>query len=336
MNVLVTGGAGFIGSHLVDALVERGHFVVAVDDLSGGTMENIKSKQAVIMLHGCENRLDMRAYFKRFSIDTLVHCAANAREGASQFQPYSVTKRNSFAYAATLSAAIEAGVKNVILFSSMAVYGKQQPPFDEALGMQPVDVYGMNKCLMETMTHVLASVHGFNFTVVRPHNVFGERQRMADKFRNVVAIFMNRILRDEPLFIYGDGKQMRAFSYIGDSLPCFVKVVEQCAEFNGETINVGGMQSVMINELAAEVLRTMGAPADYARDHYEDRPLEVKHAFSTYEKSEKLLGYADTIGWREGVQRMAVWAQEQGPQPWVNNELLEIVNELTPKPWLSD
>lgn len=341
-RIFVTGAAGFIGSHIVDALVERGHAVMCMDDLSGGDWRNIQHSRDLnphtepVMQADCADRKFLNTVLSDDALrpDTLVHCAANAREGASQFQPHSVCHKNLHAYSAVLSAAIANGVKNVVLFSSMAVYGKQAPPFDERTGMQPVDVYGLNKSAMEQMTHILASVHGFNYVIIRPHNVFGERQRMADKFRNVVAIFMNRIMRNEPLFIYGDGEQQRAFSYIGDSLPCFLTAIEECATLGNPTVNVGGMEYVTINELASVVKEAMGVGQDYPADHYDPRPLEVKLAYSTYELSQRLLHYTDNTGWREGVKRMAEWAKAQGPQDWVNNEPLEIVSALTPKPWL--
>jgi UDP-glucose 4-epimerase len=335
-TIFLTGAAGFIGSHLYRALTARGHKVIGIDDLSGGTISNLPN-DATFDVCDCNHHGRVQALMRAYNVDTLVHCAANAREGASQFQPRSVTNKNASAYMTTLSAALESGVKNVVVFSSMAVYGKQEPPFDEALERRPVDVYGCNKSFMEHATEILASVHGFNYVVIRPHNVFGEGQRMADIFRNVAAIMMNRILRDEPLFVYGDGEQTRAFSYIGDSLPCFVAAIEHCAQhsINGNAFNIGGMSHITVNQLAQEILSAMGRGADYPVTYLPDRPLEVKHAYSTYAKSVAVLDYQETIGWREGIQRMAQWAQKQGPQAWVNNEPLEIITEHTPTPWLT-
>lgn len=338
-NILVTGAAGFIGSHIVDALTKRGHYVVGIDNLSGGEVSNIETpfSRNGLQLMDCANVAGLTPVFETGLFDTVVHCAANAREGASQFQPYSVTHNNAHAYAAVLSTAIRFGVQNVICFSSMAVYGRQTPPFTEETPMRPVDVYGCNKCLMEQMTSILASVHGFSYVIIRPHNVFGERQRMTDKFRNVVAIMMNRILRGEPIFIYGDGEQTRAFSYIDDSLPSFIRAIENCGEdgLRDTTINIGGQQAISINALARVIMHAMGAVADYPIEFYVDRPLEVKHAFTSYEKSQRLLQYAENTGWEQGVYAMAKWAIQQGPKDWVNNEPLEIITDKTPIPWLT-
>ncbi|MBI4557313.1 MAG: NAD(P)-dependent oxidoreductase [Candidatus Hydrogenedentes bacterium] len=335
MNVVVTGGAGFIGAHIVDALAERGNLVVAVDDESGGDFQNVYASSVLRRRLDCGNFAAMKELYLKHGIDTVVHCAANAREGTSAFQPDAVTRRNMGAYAATLSAAIAAGVKNVVLFSSMAVYGDQKPPFEEATPPKPVDVYGLNKASMEAMTAQLSGLHGINYVVIRPHNVFGERQSLSDKHRNVVAIFMNRIMRGEPLFIYGDGEQKRAFSYIADSLPCFIAATERCARLHNEIINVGSTEHLTVNQLADAVCEEMGVPS-YPRDHLPERPLEVKTAFPTYTKSEKLLDYAESVGWKEGIRRMAAWAKAQGPQKWRNSDPLEIITEKTPKPWIME
>lgn len=348
MNFIVTGAAGFIGSHIAEGLYRAGHTVLCIDNLSGGTWDNLESTVGGAECSGTILRQTVDCGVSGLNLDsvrhpdtgqfihfdTLVHCAANAREGASQFQPCSVTHNNAMGYANILTECIRTGVKNVVLFSSMAVYGNQRPPFNEDLPRCPVDVYGCNKSMMEHITEILAGVHEFNYTIIRPHNVFGERQSLQDKFRNVVAIFMNRIMRNEPLFIYGDGSQVRAFSYISDSLPCFLQVAEQCARFNGEIINIGGTADISINYLADVCIEAMGARPDYLRKFIPARPLEVHIAFSSYDKSMRLLNYADHVGWYEGVHKMAEWAKQRGPQEWQNREKLELINHKTPVTWL--
>jgi UDP-glucose 4-epimerase len=277
----------------------------------------------------------MKKIVSEHEVDTLVHCAANAREGASQFQPYSVCQRNLAAYGSILSACIAAGVKKVVLFSSMAIYGDQTPPFDERLPAKPIDVYAVNKHAMEETTRILAGVHGFAYTIIRPHNVFGERQALNDIHRNVIAIFMNRIMRGESLFIYGDGEQCRAFSYIYDSLPCFLEVVLRGASdvLNQETINIGGTTPITINELAHNVKTAMGVP-NHLIEYLPDRPCEAKEAFTTHQKSVDLLGYEESTGWARGIHAMAAWAKERGPQQWQNTDKLELITDDTPQPWV--
>jgi len=220
-----------------------------------------------------------------------------------------------------------------VLFSgnSMAVYGNQRPPFNETMPRRPADIYGMNKAIMEQATEVLSEVHEFDYVIIRPHNVFGARQSLTDKFRNVVAIFMNRIMRKEPLYIYGDGEQVRAFSYIEDSLPCYIRCLDD--DIKNEIINIGGMHPITINHLADLVCEAMGVPKTYPREYLPPRPLEVKEAWCSWEKSVKLLGYEEKIGYEEGIRRMAQWAKEKkGPQEWTE-EKLALPSEKMPKIW---
>jgi len=330
VRVLVTGAAGFMGSHVAEALVSAGHEVIAVDDLSGGFRENVPA--GVMFL-----KVDLReagpteALVRDHPPDLLCHLAANAREGASQFQPRDVCGRNLMAYANVLVPAIRSGMRKVVLYSSMAVYGDQPAPFDESMSRRPVDVYGVNKTAMEEMTEILADVHEFMYTIVRPHNVFGERQSLQDPFRNVVGIFMNRIMRGEPLYVYGDGEQQRAFSYIGDSLPAFLGASELKPELDHQVINVGGMQAVTVNHLLQLVLAELGADNEVI--HLPDRPREVKDAYSTWQRSVELLGYDERFGLEEGIRRMALWARAQGPQPW-RQESLELPSPKAPSIWL--
>ncbi|MFB3882103.1 MAG: NAD-dependent epimerase/dehydratase family protein [Armatimonadota bacterium] len=330
MRLLVTGAAGFMGSHVVEGLAAAGHEVIGLDDLSGGFRENIPSGVQFV-------EIDLRDSAKTESLvrehapDVLCHLAANAREGASQFQPRDVCGRNLMAYANVLVPAIRAGMKKVVLYSSMAVYGRQTPPFDEVMPRQPVDVYGVNKAAMESITEILADVHEFMYTIIRPHNVYGERQSLRDPFRNVIGIFMNRLLRGEPLYVYGDGEQTRSFSYIGDSLPAFLRAAEMAPELDRQIVNVGSMHPVTVNQMLKLVLAEFGGKAEVI--HLPDRPREVKNAYCTWQKSVELLGYEEKVGLEEGIRRMAAWAKTKGPQPW-REESLELPSAKAPSIWL--
>jgi UDP-glucose 4-epimerase len=332
VRILVTGAAGFIGGHITEGLSADGHEVIGVDDLSGGVRENVAPPAEFI-------ELDLRDAGRTEQTvlanppDVLCHLAANAREGASQFQPRDVCGRNLLAYANVLVPCIQAGVKKVVLYSSMAVYGDQPPPFDETMPRMPVDVYGVNKTAMEEMTEILAEVHGFRYTIVRPHNVFGERQTLSDPFRNVVAIFMNRIMRGEPIYIYGDGQQKRAFSYIYDSLPAFLRATELRPELDREIINVGGKRPVTVSRLFELVRSAFDANPEVI--YLPDRPREVKNAYCTWEKSEKLLGYEERYTLEEAIRRMAAWAKSAGPQPW-REEQLELPSQKAPSIWMTN
>ena len=333
---LVTGAAGFIGSHIVEQLLSDGHSVIGVDDLSGGFMENVNPfvrqyhNTYQFYPYDVGNAKAMREIFLAQRPTVVVHCAANAREGASGFCPQHITYANTMISATLLELAIQHGMQRFIYFSSMSVYGmgNNKPPFDEKFPRKPVDPYGVMKAATETMIELLADLHKFSYVILRPHNVFGERQSMQDPYRNAVAIFANRILRGEPIYIYGKGHK-RAFSYIGDSLPCFMRAIY--GSLSGEIINVGGREEVTIDEMAQVVIAEF-PDKKVEIIHTDPRHAEVPYAYSTYEKSEKLLGYTENIGWLDGIKLMMGWCKEQGPKEWRASPL-PLINEHAPLAW---
>lgn len=329
MKILVTGVAGFIGCWVSRWLVDAGHRIYGVDNLSGGDEDNVAFSGSVFSLLDLRDGDAVANYMATVKPEVVYHLAASAREGASQFQPKYITETNLMAFMNLIEPAVKAGLKKLVFTSSMAVYGDQTPPFDETVPPRPVDVYGINKTAIEKSLEVLADVHEFDYTIIRPHNVFGERQCLKDKYRNVIGIWMNCILRGEPAWIFGDGEQIRAFSYILDSIPCYVRCL---TEANGETINIGGAKPYSINDAWRLVQEAMGV-SNYPVKYLPSRPREVKYAFCTSDKSERLLGYQEKIGFEEGVRRMAKWAKIVGPVDWTT-EKLPLSNKKTPVVWL--
>lgn len=332
MKTLVTGAAGFLGSHLVDYLIEQGHDVYGLDDLSGGSVENINKKCLPDKFY----KIDLRNYKKTekavFAIkpDVIFHLAADATEGRSQFTPINCAERNYIAALNILSAGIKSGIKRFVFTSSMAVYGNQKPPFDETMQPRPEDIYGISKAAAEKTIEVLAKVHGLEYVIVRPHNVYGPRQNMRDPYRNVIAIFMNKLLKKEPFYIYGEGEQLRAFSYIDD----VTSILGKCGFFKkakGEIFNVGSDTPVSINKLARQLIEISGVKIEPI--YLPRRPQEVIEAYCSQEKAKRILGYKDKTSLRTGVRKMWEWAQKRGPQKPIYIEM-ELENKNTPETWL--
>ena len=330
MKVLVTGAAGFMGSWISQRLYELNYDVYGIDDLSGGDINNWKLDPFRLFVEDLATNRAREIIFD-LKPEIIFYLASSAREGASQFDPVKITKRNYWAYVNTLETAIKTKkLKKIVLFSSMAVYGNQKPPFDEHMPRKPVDVYGINKAAMEHTTEILSKIYGFGYTIIRPHNVFGEYQAMWDPYRNVIAIFMNRILRGEPIYIYGDGRQKRAFSYIRDSLDCYIRCIDE--KYNNQIYNIGGIVPITINELAEMVIEEFKEYPKPDIIHLPPRPCEVKYAWCTWEKSFKDLGYKENIGVKKGIKLMAKWAKLRGPQEW-RYESLALDSPKMPKTW---
>ncbi|MCW3983689.1 MAG: NAD-dependent epimerase/dehydratase family protein [Candidatus Bathyarchaeota archaeon] len=327
-KVLVTGGAGFIGSWLVDELIERGHKVVTVDDLSGGYESNVNKKSKFIKAD-LRDRQKVDTIFSEEKFDIVFHLAAYAAEGQSIFSPIEINDINLTPMNNLLVAAVNNNVQKFVFTSSMAVYGSQQPPFSEEMLPMPEDPYGCGKAYCENMLKIFAHTYDFDFVIIRPHNVYGPRQNIADPFRNVLGIWINRIMKNKEPYIFGDGKQERAFSYIGDVAPAIANAGLE-SKANGETINVGSDEVTSINDACQVVLKAMNSKL---KPIYQDaRPGEVKYAYCTSEKSQKLLNYKTTTNLKKGIEIMVKWAKEVGPQEPTYRLPLEITKKA-PQVW---
>lgn len=328
-RILVTGCAGFIGSHLADALDKQGHEVYGIDNLSVGHRSNLKDSTFPWFTTDLRDKEKTASLIKQIQPEVVYHCAAWAHEGLSQFMPILITENNLNIYLNTLIPAISNGMKKMVVFSSMAAYGHQEPPFTEDMETRPVDIYGINKASMEKMTDVLSDVFGFEYTVIRPHNVYGERQSLADPYRNVIGIWMNKLLNNEGFYIYGDGEQSRAFSYVGDMIPALVSLTHKTT--HKEIYNIGADKNYTLNELANMLLKVSGKSVEVK--HLLDRPQEVKHAYTSNEKAKEELGFEDKTSLEEGLKKMWAWAETMGHQTPQYLTEFELKNEKKPKNW---
>ena len=335
IKILVTGSAGFIGSHIYDQLFDMGYEVYGVDDLSGGFMRNVSQKRFFTKLD-LRDRAKVAAYVEKLKPEIIFHLAADATEGRSQFTPFSAIDRNIVAYTNLLVPAIKYGLKKMILTSSMSVYGAQQTPFHEGMIPQPEDIYGIAKTAMEQTTKIMGKVYGFKYVIIRPHNIYGPRQNLSDPYRNVVGIFINRLLHGKNFYIYGDGKQKRAFSHIDDVAPAMIKAgfSKKC---EGKVLNLGSDTPVTLNELANIVLEEFfnreKIPTKFLPKKFPARLQEVKYAFCSHKVAKKLIGFQDKIPLRSGVKDMVSWATSLGRQPFAYLDSLDLEHPNTPETW---
>ena len=323
--MLVTGGAGFIGSHVAEHLLRLDHDVVVLDDLSGGSTGNVPSGAAFVRGDVCDASLIDRL-FAEHRFDVVYHLAAYAAEGLSHFIRRFNYTNNLVGSVTLLNAAINTGARRFVFTSSIAVYGSNQLPMTEDLVPRPEDPYGIAKLAFEQDLAAAARVFGIEYVVFRPHNVYGERQNIADPYRNVVAIFMRCALEHQALPIFGDGSQTRAFSYIGDVAPIIARGGFEPGAAN-QIFNVGADQPVSVLRLAEAVGRVFERPREIA---FHPARHEVQHAFSSHAKVTAVFGRQPATGFEDGLARMAAWVRTAGIGTRQKFESIEIQRSLPP------
>jgi UDP-glucose 4-epimerase len=307
MISLVTGGAGFIGSHVARHCLAAGHNVVVLDDLSGGFRDQVPS--AATFVHGSITDAALLArLFEQYSFDYVYHLAAYAAEGLSHFIRRFNYTNNVVGSVGLINEAVKHNVKCFVFTSSIAVYGAGQVPMTENMVPQPEDPYGIAKYAVELDLRAAHEMFGLDFVVFRPHNVYGEHQNIGDRYRNVIGIFMNQIMAGRPLTVFGDGSQTRAFSYIDDVAPHIAQCVALPNTHN-HVINIGADAPHSVNELVDVVCRAFGVAPGV---NYLPPRNEAVHAYSSHDRARELFGEHAPVSLEEGVQRMAAWAKGVG------------------------
>ncbi len=323
---LVTGAAGFMGSHVARHCLELGHDVVAVDDLSGGFAENVPDG-ATFREGSVTDERFVDALFAERPFDFVYHLAAYAAEGLSHFIRRFNYTNNVIGSVNLINASVRSEVVRRFVFtSSIAVYGANQVPMTEELPPLPEDPYGVAKYAVELDLRAAHEMFGLDFTVFRPHNVYGEHQNIGDRYRNVVGIFMNHVMQGEPMPVFGDGSQQRAFSHIDDVAPLISACVETPGTTN-EVFNVGADEPTTVGDLAHLIAEAFGVEPNV---RHLDARNEVAVAYASHAKARRVFGERQTVPLREGLRRMADWAKKRGPQPTPPFGDIEILRSLPP------
>ena len=328
-RVFITGVAGFLGSHLADRLLAQGHEVVGVDSLIGGYRDNVP---VGVEFHA----VDCADYEKMVQltkgIDVVYHCACTAYEGLSVFSPHLITQNTFGITMSVLSASIANHVKRFIYCSSMARYGTQERvPFTEDMQPRPQDPYGIAKYAAELAIRELCETHGMEYAIAIPHNIIGPRQKYDDPYRNVASIMINLMLQNRQPVIYGDGNQVRCFSFVQDVINP-LEVLMHSDLVVGHAINIGpDEQSITINELAKTIARLLNFTLEPM--YMPDRPREVRHATCSADKARQMLGYKTTCTLEQGLQEMIDAIKQRGTKPFSYHLPLEIITENIPRTW---
>ncbi|HMR81693.1 MAG TPA: NAD-dependent epimerase/dehydratase family protein [Niabella sp.] len=327
---LVTGGAGFIGAHVVNELLSMGHQVVVLDDLSGGFEDHVNP--AALFVKGSITDHDLlESVFNEHKFDYVYHLAAYAAEGLSHFIRRFNYTNNLIGSVNLINESVKHKVKCFVFTSSIAVYGAGQLPMLESTVPEPEDPYGVSKYAVEMDLKAAHEMFGLNYVVFRPHNVYGEYQNIGDRYRNVIGIFMNQLMQGKPLTVFGDGKQTRAFSYINDVAPYIANCINVPASYN-QVFNIGADKDYTVNELAETVMKVLGISGTVR--HVEARN-EVMHAYSDHSKAKEIFGIEErsftTLA--DGVKKMADWAIKAGARQSNTFSNIEILEKLPPV-WL--
>jgi UDP-glucose 4-epimerase len=278
----------------------------------------------------CRDKDAVEYVFNKFQPKLVFHLAANAAENKSQFSPIDITSRNYTAFLNVLVSGIRHGMKRIVVTSSNAVYGNIKTPFRETDTPEPEDLYGLSKLMLEKTLEILAKVHKFEYVIARPHNVYGPRQCMSDPYRNVIMIWMNKLLLGENYTIYGDGSMVRCYTYIDDLVDGLYKLGFK--RVNGEIFNLGSDEEVTLKQLSDVIQTTICGmlPPNFLPA----RPQEVPTAVPNHDKAKLILKYKTRTTLSEGIAKTWEWVQQQGPVSPIYTEL-ELTNNKVPSNWIN-
>ncbi len=301
MKVLVTGGAGFIGSNMVEALLGRGFDIVIFDDFSTGRKDNLPGDKRIKVIKG-----DVRDYNKlkdaAKGCDVIFHMAAQVGNVLSLQKPHENMEINAVGTLNALRACKELGIKSIVYSSSCANFGEtKHTPIDEAHPMQPVSPYGVSKLAGEQLCLALGPIYGVKAACLRYFNVYGKRQRF-NPYGNVLPIFAERIKKGQPLTIYGDGRQTRDFIDVRDVVAANLLAFEKQAE---GAFNIGTGAATTVNGLVKFVIEAAGKKVEVIRAP--PRAGEVRDSVASIKKARKELGFAPKIEVEQGVKDYFEW-----------------------------
>lgn len=307
MRALVTGGAGFIGSHVVELLLAKGHRVAVIDDLSTGKRENLPPGVQFYRLSLLDSQLP--DIIRQIEPDVVFHEAAQVKVSRSLADPVQDARINIEGSLRLLEACREAGLPKVVYASSAAVYGEPQAvPLPEEHPLAPLSPYGLSKLTVERYLAIYHVLYGLHYAVLRYANVYGPRQDSSGE-GGVVAIFADRVVRGKPLVIFGDGSQTRDFVYVGDVAAANLRAANP--ELPGElVVNVGTGREISVNELARTLAEQAGSDLPFVYEA--PRPGEIQRSSLANGRAVSVLGWQPATTLAEGLAKTLTWYREHG------------------------
>jgi len=302
MKILVTGHSGLLGSHLVTLLKSEGHEVYGVSRTNRmGMIGNV----FLVNLADLNLPSATEFVFEQVKPDVVYHLAANAAESKGQVSPVDMTQRNIGISVNVLTNSINAGVKKFIYASSVSVYGDAPVPYTEDSQPQPKDVYGVNKLAFEQILRIMGEVYGLDYTIFRPHNLYGPGQNPNDLTKNVINMFMRKILLKEPYTILGDGSVRRGFSYAPDVAKVFAQALEGLSKI---TMNVGTAHIASIEQLSTLLQHITNSNTPVDRKPL--RKQEISEFVADHSLQSSLVEYHETL-LEDGLRETWDWMKKQ-------------------------
>ncbi|HOC19490.1 MAG TPA: SDR family oxidoreductase [Vicinamibacterales bacterium] len=307
-HYLVTGGAGFIGSHLAEELIRRGEHVRVVDNLSTGKLANLSHLPTIEFVEGDLADLEVARRAVK-GVDYVLHQAAIPSVPRSVSDPITSNRANVDATLNVLVAARDEGVRRVVYAGSSSAYGNAPAlPKHEEMPAAPLSPYALQKLVGEQYMAMFTRLYGLETVTTRYFNVFGPRQDPSSPYSGVISLFISALVDGRQPTIYGDGEQTRDFTYVANVVDGVLRACHTPG-IGGEMINVATGGRISLNRLLAVLAELVGRRAEA---NYEDeRPGDVRDSQAAIEKAQRLTGYAPTVSLEEGLARTLAWYRDQ-------------------------
>jgi UDP-glucose 4-epimerase len=307
-TVLVTGGAGFIGSHVVEALLREGARVVVVDDLSTGRLDNLRNVEGDPGLRLVRTDVARVPASALEGVTMGVHLAARTEVAASIEDPAGTVETNVLGSIHVLEALRSAGTTNAVVASSAAVYGEVPVPVSEDGPHAPMSPYGAGKLAVDHFVGYYAHHTDMAACALRFFNVYGPRQHPRSPYSGVISVFAKEALEGRDLVINGDGSQTRDFVHVGDVVTALLSALLSEGA-RGEAINIGTGEATSINDLAEAVIEATGSSSSVT--HGPPRPGDIRHSVAKVDKAKSLLSFRASTSLREGLESTVRWMRDQ-------------------------